>query len=372
MAVWRNAWLAGSETFVRDQVAAMRTWQPLRVGLRAVAEPLTPADLTLLGPSRRNELRLELAGSIGLRRRAAAFLRDNDARLVHAHFGLDATSARPVADRLGLPLVATCHGYDVTLLPRLRGPIGWEYRRRLAQMFGSAAALVAVSRFIAERMVELGAPEPKVHILPIGIDTLGVRDADPLPDPAERRGVAFVGRLVPKKGVRDVVRVWASLPAELRAKHPLRIVGDGPLRAALEADAAAVDGTVELLGYRSSAEVADILRRSAVYFQPSQTAPDGDAEGFGMVYLESALHGLPSVAYAHGGVTDAVADGITGLLAPEGDEATLRGNLERVLADPDLAGRLGASGRHRVLTDFDIDSCTAALERLYDSVTGRV
>lgn len=369
--MWRNAWLAGSETFVRDQMAAMRSWSPLRFGLRGVADPLTPADLTLLGPSRRNELRLEVLGSIGLRRRAAAFLRDNDARLVHAHFGLDATSARPVADALGLPLIATCHGYDVTLLPRLPGPIGREYRRRLGQMFGSAAALIAVSRFIADRMIALGADPARVQILPIGIDTHGVRDSDPLPDPGQRRGVAFVGRLVPKKGVRDVLRIWASLPPDVRAEHPLRIVGEGPERAALEADAARIDGEIELLGYRSSDEVADVLEHSAVYFQPSRTAADGDAEGFGMVYLEAALRGLPSVAYAHGGVTDAVADGATGLLAPEGDEDELRGNLERLLTDASLAGRLGAAGRARVLSDFDIVACTAALESLYDSVTGR-
>ncbi|SHG22374.1 Glycosyltransferase involved in cell wall bisynthesis [Jatrophihabitans endophyticus] len=370
VAVWRNAWLAGSETFVRDQVAAMRRWEPVRFGLRAVAEPLTPADRTLLGPSRHHELRLELTGSIGLRRRAAAFLRERQVRLVHAHFGLDATSARPVAARLGVPLVATCHGYDVTKLTRLPPPMGWEYRRRLRQAFDSAGALVAVSRFIAERMAALGADPDRIRILPIGIDTRGVRDTDPLPDPARRRGVAFVGRLVPKKGVTELLQTWGALPASLRAQHPLRIVGEGPLHAELAAAAAAVDGPVELLGYRSSAEVADVLARSAVYLQPSRTAADGDAEGFGMVYLEAALQGLPSVAYAHGGVTDAVSDGVTGLLAPEGDHAALHANLEQLLTDPALAGRLGAAGRHRVLTEFDVVTCTAALERLYDEVAG--
>lgn len=369
VAVWRNTWLSGSETFVRDQLVAMRTWTPVRFGLRRVADPLVPADRTLLGPARYNELRLELLGSLGLRRQAAEYLRSRQTRLVHAHFGLDATSARPVAASLGVPLIATGHGYDVTMLPRLPGPIGFEYRRRLRQMFEAAAALVAVSRFIRDRMIDLGADAARVHILPIGIDTLGVRDADPLPDPARRRGVIFVGRLVPKKGVLDALRAWAALPTELRRRHPLRIVGEGPLRESLAVEAASVDGEVELLGYRSSTEVTRLLADSAVYLQPSQTAADGDAEGFGMVFLEAALQGLPSVAYAHGGVTDAVADGVSGLLAPEGDDHALRSNLEHVLTDPALAGRLGAAGRHRVLTDYDIDVCTARLEHLYDEVT---
>ncbi|GAB2473268.1 glycosyltransferase family protein [Jatrophihabitans fulvus] len=341
----------------------MSSWQPVRIGLRRTAQPLVPAELTLLGPSRASELRIEALGSLGLRRRLVAFLRSRGVSVLHAHFGLDAIAARPVAAALGIPLVVTCHGYDVTLLPRRR-VVGREYRRRLRATFAAAGARVAVSRFVADRMTALGATD--VRVLPIGIDTSLTARAD-----GPRRGVAFVGRLVPKKGVPDLLEAWAGLPADLRAAHPLRIAGDGPLRAELTARAAAVDGPVEVLGPQTSRQVAELLARSAAYAQPSHTSPAGDAEGFGMVFLEAARAGLPSVAYAHGGVVDAVVDGTTGLLAPEGDLAGLRQRLQQVLTDDALASRLGAAGRERVLREFDVRDCTARLEALYDEVSGR-
>jgi glycosyltransferase involved in cell wall biosynthesis len=371
VAVWRTAWLATSETFIRDQMSAMRRYVPVRVGLRRVAGSLTPADLTVLGSSKGAELRTEALGSLGMRRRMTGFLREQDVALVHAHFGPDAITALPVAERLGVPLVATCHGYDVTRLPGLGGGVGWEYRRRLARMFEAADGLIAVSGFVAQRMVELGAPAHKVQVRHIGIDLHGATATDPVVPPGERSGVAFVGRLVPKKGVLDLLTAWSRLPLALRTRHPLRIIGSGPLGAELAARAPEVEGPVELLGYRSSAEVGELLDRSAVYAQPSRTATDGDAEGLGMVFLEAGLHGLPSVAYAHGGVREAVHDQVTGLLAPEGDLDALTAALTRLLTEPELAGTLGRQGRARVLSDFDIDACTGELEDFYDTVVAR-
>lgn len=371
VAIWRTAWLAASETFIRDQMSAMQRYVPVRVGLRRVAGSLTPADLTLLGSSKGAELRTEALGSLGMRRRMTGFLREQQVALIHAHFGPDAITALPVAERLGVPLVATCHGYDVSKLPNLGGGVGWEYRRRLARMFEAADALIAVSGFVAQRMVELGAPAHKVQVRHIGIDLHGAATDDPVVPAADRRGVAFVGRLVPKKGVLDLLTAWSRLPTALRTAHPLRIIGAGPLGAELAARAPEIDGPVELLGYRPSAEVGELLDRSAVYAQPSRTAADGDVEGFGMVYLEAGLHGLPCVAYAHGPVVEAVRDGVTGLLGPEGDLDTLTASLHRLLTEPELADRLGRQGRARVLADFDIRACTAELEGVYDTVVAR-
>lgn len=87
-----------------------------------------------------------------------------------------------------------------------------------------------------------------------------------------------------------------------------------------------------------------------------------------MVFLEAAAQGTPAVAYRHGGVNESVVDGETGLLAAEGDIAGLTDNLRRVLTDRALAERLGTRGRERVLAEFDIRTCTARLEDLYDEV----
>jgi glycosyltransferase involved in cell wall biosynthesis len=87
-----------------------------------------------------------------------------------------------------------------------------------------------------------------------------------------------------------------------------------------------------------------------------------------MVFLEAAAHRLPVVAYRHGGVPEAVADGVGGLLCAEGDVPALAAKLSRLLDDDALRERLGRAARARVVERFDITERTAALERLYDRV----
>src|SRR5690554_622290 len=325
VAVWREVWLADSETFVRDQVAALTRWEPFLVGLRRRDNVLgvTP-DLAPLASNRLTEARTQYLGSLGLRRRIASALRAADVRVVHAHFGTSATQALPIARLAGLPLVVAFHGSDLTRTPTMRWPFGATYRRRLARVFEYASSLVAVSEFIAAELVRLGAPEHKIVVRHIGID---VDPTSPPPPARGRRGIVFVGRLVAKKGVDHLLEAVALLPFELRAKHPLRIVGAGPLRDELEARAGELGVDARFFGHQSPAEVRRRFGQARVLGAPSRTAADGDAEGFGMVFLEAAAQGTPAVAYRHGGVRESVVDGETGLLAPEGDIAALAENL---------------------------------------------
>ena len=366
VAVWREVWLADSETFIRDQVGAMSRWDPFLVGLRHRPNILgVTADLAPLASTRLTEARTQYAGSFGLRRQLASGLRGAGVSLVHAHFGTSATHALPVARRAGLPMIVTFHGYDVTRTPTLRFPFGAEYRRRLAAVFEHSSRLVAVSDFIAGELVRLGAPQEKVVVRHIGITV----DTEQPPPPAQgRHGIVFVGRLVAKKGVDHLLEAVARLPEDLRAAHPLRIIGDGPLRSSLATRAAELGVDAQFLGHLPPDDVRRRFGQARVLGSPSRTAADGDAEGFGMVFLEAAAQGTPAVAYRHGGVNESVADGVTGLLTDEGDIPGLTENLHRVLTDPALAAKLGAAGRERVLSQFDIRDCTASLEDLYDEV----
>lgn len=370
VAVWRDVWLPGSETFIRDQIGALRRWRAVRVGMQQLPDPLVPADFApFTGANRVQKLRGEILGTAGWERRYLDYLREAGARLLHAHFGPSALRALPVAKRSGLPMVATFHGYDVTRVPRLPLGRGREYRRRLRRLFGYADRLVAVSEFIADRLIRLGAPEDRVTVHYMGID---VRDLDahsPFPPWPEREGIVFVGRLVPKKGVLDLLAAVDALPGDLR-HTPVTIIGDGPLAGELRRRADQLGLTVSMPGFLDSDQVAAALDRARVFCGPSRTGPDGDAEGLGMTFLEAGLHGAPVVAYAHGPLREAIEHGVTGLLAPEADVAALSDHLRTVLTDDQLAERLGRAGRRRVLDRFDIRACTSGLERIYDEVAG--
>lgn len=89
-----------------------------------------------------------------------------------------------------------------------------------------------------------------------------------------------------------------------------------------------------------------------------------------MVFLEAARAGRPVIAYDHGGVGEAVVDGVTGVLVPEGDTAALADAIVQLLGDPELRSKMGEAGRRRVAEDFDIRTCTSDLEDEFDRVAG--
>jgi glycosyltransferase involved in cell wall biosynthesis len=96
------------------------------------------------------------------------------------------------------------------------------------------------------------------------------------------------------------------------------------------------------------------------------TAASGDAEGFGLVFVEAQACGVPVVSYRSGGVPEAVADGETGLLATERDIDGLADRLRTVLTDDDVWLRMSACGRRRTVEQFDLTRQTARLEDVYD------
>lgn len=139
-----------------------------------------------------------------------------------------------------------------------------------------------------------------------------------------------VGRLTTRKGLREFVGV--VLPKIVR-KHPelvLAVIGDAPADALyaqaqtqqsilLQAEQAGVGPNIRFLGKRFGQELEDAYAGADVHVFPVR-ALAGDPEGFGMVAIEAAAHGLPTVAYATGGVTDAVREGVSGRLVAAGDD----------------------------------------------------
>ncbi|WP_051297387.1 glycosyltransferase [Brevibacterium album] len=364
VAVWKRSWLPASETFVRNQEDALTEWEHVSLGLVREPSPLArDADVLLLESAPFRRLRLRIAGLTGRSRSLRRYLRETRPDVLHAHFIPEAVVASHACRRAGIPLIVTVHGHDVTAAPLTRGLRGFRYRLRARRMLRTAERVVAVSEFTARRAIALGAPAERVVVQPIGIP---VPEDRPASRPAPEWDVVFVGRLVEVKGVTDLLTAVSALAAQGR---PLRVavVGEGPLREELEQSAASSAAQVEFLGRLSPSDVRSVLRRARVFCAPSRTAPSGAAEGFGMVYLEAAAEGLPIVAYAHGGVPEAVADRQTGLLAPEGDSAELAVHIRTLLDDEALARKFGNAGRARVERQFDVRSQTRGLERIYEA-----
>jgi len=362
VVIWKNAWLPRSETFIRDQVAAYQVVQPITFGLVRLRQPLKVPDIALM----RNPRLLMLSNRVLTRwpvvdraagRVAAIRLLPERPDLVHAHFGIDGITAEGAAGVLRCPLAVTFHGYDASATRR---PGLGRYFAGLPRLFRSSAALIAVSTFVADQLLALGAPRERVHVHHIGVK-LPPRDALSAGD---RGYVVFVGRLVPKKGVDVLLRAFAQLLPALRSTQIL-IIGEGPLRADLEQLAGELGLNATFTGRLSSDEVARYVRDAYVACVPSKQAPDGDSEGLPMVVLEAGSWGVPVVAADHAGIRDAISDGQSGLLFPEGDARGLAAVLSELLHDRGARNALGAAARDAVEERFDIIKQTEVLEQIY-------
>jgi glycosyltransferase involved in cell wall biosynthesis len=178
--------------------------------------------------------------------------------------------------------------------------------------------------------VASGVPEEKLAVLPHAIADPGLPSSVPTQGP-----LLFVGRLVPEKGVDDLLKA----AARLRTPRAVRIVGDGPHRGALEA-AARPEVRATFTGALSGAGVQDEMRQAALVVAPSRCY-----ETFGRVAAEALAHGRPAVVPDTGALAEIVEPGSTGAHFRAGDPESLASALDDLLARPQDLPAMGRRGR---------------------------
>lgn len=171
------------------------------------------------------------------------------------------------------------------------------------------------------------------------------------PKPAAKKDklvVLTVGRLHPRKGQLVTLRALQALAPAVRTRIEYWIVGGqskGNYETLLRTAAAErPDLAVRFFGNIPDEELSALYDRADIFAMTSINHGDS-VEGFGLVYLEAAAHGLPVVAHDVGGVSEAVVDGTTGLLVPPDRPAQLAAAFEKLIHDAPLRAKLGAAGR---------------------------
>jgi colanic acid/amylovoran biosynthesis glycosyltransferase len=305
-----------------------------------------------------------LRGSAG-RRRFQALSELGNVDVLHCHFGPEGMKYDAFARVLGIPLIVSFYGFDCSRFPLQRG------RDVYLPLFRSAAAVTVLSDRMAERVAELGCPPSIIVKQPLGVDL----DEFPFqqrgcPGAGESIRIVSVARLVEKKGLTYALDAVAGV---LR-RHPQKlgslrydIIGDGPLRHALEQQATelGLKDTVRFLGNKTQDEVRRALAEAHVFMLPSVTAEDGDEEGTPTVLIEASATGLPVVSTLHSGIPELVLDGRSGFLAAERDSLDLTNKLDALIERPEDWGKFGREGRRHVEQNFDIRALNRRLAALY-------
>lgn len=243
--------------------------------------------------------------------------------------------------------VAQTHGHEVgwAALPGARTALGRIGDGVDVVTYLGEYTRVRLARVLTDR-TELRrlAPGVDVDLYHPDVDGAPVRARHGLTD---RPVVVCVSRLVPRKGQDALIR---ALP-EIRRRVPgtaLLVVGGGPYRKALRklAERVGVAADVVFTGTVPAAELPAHYAAGDVYAMPCRTRNGGlDVEGLGIVYLEASATGLPVVAGDSGGAPDAVREGETGFVVNGRDVRQLADRVATLLADRELARRMGAAGR---------------------------
>jgi glycosyltransferase involved in cell wall biosynthesis len=241
-------------------------------------------------------------------------------------------------------LVLTFHGSEIIRFAR--SPL----RRKLVRRLICRADRVSTLSNYTQELLLTHFPEAadKIFLTPGAVRS----DFAVLPPRSERSGnkivVLTVGRLHPRKGHLVTLRALQMLPAEVSARVEYWIVGGqskGNYEETLRAAAGArPELKVRFFGNLPDDELGDIYDRCDIFAMTS-VHQESSVEGFGLVYLEAAAHGLPVVAHDVGGVSDAVFDGTTGLLVPPDRPAQLAAAFEKLIHDESLRRALGDAGR---------------------------
>jgi glycosyltransferase involved in cell wall biosynthesis len=234
-------------------------------------------------------------------------------------------------------------------------------RRAAAWLSNRLADRVLVNAAAVRDIVihhEWCAPE-KIDLIPNGVDLPTRTGTARPPDP---RGdgplVGMVGRLGWKKGYEFALQAFAVLRERIPSLR-VDIVGDGDLRGELERriDELGLRGTVQLLGQRS--DVPACLERFDCFVLSSVI------EGMPNALLEAMSMRLPVVTTSAGGSAEVVEDGISGLVVPPRDASALADAIGRVLADRDLAARLGRAAERRVRDHYGLPAMLRSLDQVY-------
>lgn len=291
-------------------------------------------------------------------------MRDGSYDVVHTHTSKAGVLGRIAARWANVPLVVhTPHGHVY------HGYAGWSGSRLFAWierwLAGWTDVLVALTESeMREHLTERVGKPDQWRVIPSGVDLAAYRGTSSMSRaevglPLEGFVVGCVARLVPVKGVGDLIRAVALLKRDGEPVY-LAVVGDGPMRGELEALAEdlGVGAQVGFLGLRR--DVEQLLPLFDAMVLPSYN------EGMGRVLVEAQAGGVPVVGTRVGGIVDVVRDGETGLLVPPGAPQALAAAIARLRSDASLRQRMAAAARQFADERFSAERMLRELCEVYE------
>jgi len=289
-------------------------------------------------------------------KRLCKVIRDRNIDVIHTHGYKSDIIGLLAARRTGIACISTPHGFP--------GRTGWKmgaFIRIGAYSLRHFDYVAPLSDELVADMKRFGVPEAKTRFVRNGVDLKEIdgvlKTLEKTKMPAQGQTVGFIGQMIPRKGLDDLLAVFDRLYSN-DAKLCLQLVGDGNQRTHLESIASSLQArdAISFLGFRS--DRLELLADMNLFLMTSSL------EGIPRCLMEAMAVGVPVVAYDIPGVDQLITHGETGMLAPHGDKAALERCCRQVLEDRDLAETLITNGRRLIEEKYS----AARMAREYESL----
>ncbi len=354
------------------QITGLRAWQTFVITKERKCEDLypMPEGAVELAPAvRSNFIRrfwlkyikreppIVYRGEYGV---LAKILERRHADVLHVYFGHTGVHLLPFLKRWPGPSVVSFHGMDVQA--RAHDP---SYEPRLRELLQTTTLVLARSNSLLDRLRELGCPESKLRVNRTGIPMdQFAKIARNTPTDGSWRFVQAC-RLIEKKGLDDALHAFARF-VKINPTAHFTIAGEGPLLEPLTKlrDELGLANNVTFAGFLKGGALCSLYHESHLFIHPSRITEDGNQEGIPNAMLEAMATGLPVIATLHGGIPEAVRNGVTGLLVPERDVDGLFDSMLKLTSGlwPTMSEAAAADVREQ----FESTAQIAKLEAVYD------
>lgn len=243
------------------------------------------------------------------------------------------------------------HGEEVTTEANYK-----SFQRARNKYLKAADAIVAVSNFTKDYLINrFRLPPEKITVITNGVDILKFTDNTQYNDRQilrnrynleDKKIFVTVGRLVHRKGIDTVLYALPDVLKTYPNAHYV-IVGTGPIKDELQsiADNLNISTSVTFSGNIDHSELVAHYNMADVFIMPNRTMPDGDTEGFGLVFLEANACGIPVIAGRAGGASDAVINNLNGISVDGLNQSDVSTAMLKLLDDPELAKKLARQGK---------------------------
>lgn len=288
------------------------------------------------------------------------FLKTNAIDIVLAEYGMVGAAVYKACEAAEVPLVIHFHGADAHHKPTLA-----KYINRYKPAFTYASRIIAVSQFMVDALIDLGAPKEKLVLNPYGVN---LEKFNPAGIEKTPQTLFFVGRFVEKKAPDILIKAFAKVKERVPTAR-LIMAGEGPLLAEskLLANQLGLSNAVEFPGVYTHDKVQQQMQKVSAFVQHSVITADGDCEGTPNSVLEASASGLPVISTFHAGINEAVIHQKTGLLCAERDIDVFAENMILVLENEDYAKELGRNGAEHIRMNYNLKSRISNLDKILKS-----